>query len=341
VGLANVAIADEGDSFWMVREEDPLMDHHWPQNVNGHAHDGTDQDDFWLVEPDPFLGEAEDQDIEEATHVTLEGAEPAGLLDDELGWNEVEEVEAAMEVAGVEEDTGPHIDGSKSGARHLIMLATPPVPTDTFLRSPNGLGRDFESKSEAVGTPQPRMVEAMCKANWPAQGHPTEPEHVTLLRATTQGLEGEPPWKEAVTSPRGPKARNEDTGNIVVHNKEGLQTHIPSQPQGNQEGGGYSPCHPPLQAISPMANLWSFEPQRVNNEGEHPGVVTTEQKSGDAWPLSLLTNQGHTCDSSPTPHPTPPSPPHQNTDIRAPFTALTFNPGISLALPDHARNEGE
>jgi hypothetical protein len=330
VGSANAAIADEGDGFWMVGEEDPSTDHHWPRNANGHARDGADLDDFWPVEPDPFLGEAEDRDDREgAARAQLESAEPADLLDDELGWNEVEEVEAAVEVAGVEEDTGPHIDGSESGAGHLVTLATPPVPTDTFLRSPNGLGRDFESESEAVGTPQPRMVEAMCKAYWPAQGRPTEPERVTLLRAATRGLEGEPPGKEAVASPRGPEARNEGAGDVAARNEEGLQTHIPSQPRGTRERGGHSPCHPPLQAISPMANLRSFEPQRVNIEGEHPGVVTTEQKSGDAWPLSSLTNQGHTRASSPTPRPTPPSPSHQNTFVGAPYTALTFDPGIS------------
>ncbi len=34
--------------------------------------------------------------------------------------------------------------------------------------------RDFESEGGAVEAPQPHMVEAMCKANWPAQKRPTK-----------------------------------------------------------------------------------------------------------------------------------------------------------------------
>jgi hypothetical protein len=50
VGVALVAIADdEGDGIWMVEEVDPSTDHHWPRNANGHARDGADLDDFWLV----------------------------------------------------------------------------------------------------------------------------------------------------------------------------------------------------------------------------------------------------------------------------------------------------
>jgi hypothetical protein len=326
VGSANVAI--EGDGFFMVEEVDPPTDHHWPRNANGHARDGADQDDFWPVEPDPFLGEAEGRDEEEAARAQLEGAETAGLLDDELGWAEVEEVEAAVEIAGVEEDTGPRVDESESGAAHFATLATPPVPTDTFLRSPNGLGRDFESKGEAVEAPQPRMVEAMCKAHWPAQQRPTEPERTTLLRAATRGLEGEPPGKEAVASPRGPEARIESAGDIAARCEEGLTTPAQSQSWGTKTVGAHSPSCSPPQAISPMANPRSFEPQKANTKGEHPSVVTAEQQSSDAWPLSSLTNQGHPV-SRPTPRPTPPSPPHRNTFIGAPYTALTSDPGIS------------
>jgi hypothetical protein len=50
--------------------------------------------------------------------------ELADLLDIELRWAEVEKVEAAAEIAGVEEDVGPHVDESESGAEHLAMLTT-------------------------------------------------------------------------------------------------------------------------------------------------------------------------------------------------------------------------
>jgi hypothetical protein len=38
--------------------------------------------------------------------------------------------EAAVEIACVEEDTGPRADDSKSGAEHLATLATPLVFSD-------------------------------------------------------------------------------------------------------------------------------------------------------------------------------------------------------------------
>jgi hypothetical protein len=54
---------------------------------------------------------------------------------------------------------------------------------------------DSGSKGEVAGAPQPHTVEAMCKANRPAQTRPTESgaERATLERAATHGLEGEPP----------------------------------------------------------------------------------------------------------------------------------------------------
>jgi hypothetical protein len=48
--------------------------------------------------------------------------------------------------------------------------------------------------------------------------------------AATRGLEGEPPAKEAVTSPRGPEARIESAGDIAARCEEGLTTRAQSQP---------------------------------------------------------------------------------------------------------------
>jgi len=68
-----------------------------------------------------------------------------------LGW--LVEVEAAIEIAGVEEDAGPRDDESESGAKHIAMLATPPVFSDTPLKGPRGSGHGFESEGEAVEVP--------------------------------------------------------------------------------------------------------------------------------------------------------------------------------------------
>jgi hypothetical protein len=40
-----------------------------------------------------------------------------------------------------------------------------PVPSDTRLKDPSGLGCNSESEGEAAEAPQPRTVGAMCKAN--------------------------------------------------------------------------------------------------------------------------------------------------------------------------------
>ncbi|KAI0288995.1 hypothetical protein BC826DRAFT_1107323 [Russula brevipes] len=84
-------------------------------NATGRAHAGADLDDGWLVER--VAGEAAtylDEDevarahlegAEPASMTQLEGAEPPGLLDDEIVW--LAEVEATVEIAGVEEDMGP------------------------------------------------------------------------------------------------------------------------------------------------------------------------------------------------------------------------------------------
>jgi hypothetical protein len=126
LGSANVAIANEGDGFRMVYTVDPPTDHRWAWNANGHAHDDTDPEDFWPVEPDPLLGEASDRDGEGVAHVQLEGAQLADLLNVELGWAEVEKVEAGMEIAAVEEDTGPHVDESERPSRSEPPWRGPP-----------------------------------------------------------------------------------------------------------------------------------------------------------------------------------------------------------------------
>src|ERR1700730_13032204 len=89
------------------------------------------------------------------------------------------------------------------------------------LKGPSGLGRDSESKGKLAEVPQPRTVEAMCKANWPAQRRPTEAERATLKMATTRGLEGEPPW-EAVVLPRVPGA---GTGDVAARCKDNQLTY--------------------------------------------------------------------------------------------------------------------
>jgi hypothetical protein len=85
--------------------------HDGATNTNGHAHDGAD---FWAVEIDLLLGEADPNENEARTHP--EGAEAAYLLD------------------------------------------------------------------EVAEGPQLRTVEAMRKANWPAQRRSTEVEWATLER---------------------------------------------------------------------------------------------------------------------------------------------------------------
>ena len=63
-------------------------------NESGRAHGGADPEDIRPVEPDPLLEEA------------------------------------AVDIAGVEEDTGPRADDSESGAEQLATLATPLVISD-------------------------------------------------------------------------------------------------------------------------------------------------------------------------------------------------------------------
>jgi hypothetical protein len=48
------------------------------------------------------------------------------------------------------------------------------------------------------------MVEAMWKANWPAQEQLTEAEQAAPRSTATCGLEGVPSREEGIVSPRGP-----------------------------------------------------------------------------------------------------------------------------------------
>jgi hypothetical protein len=56
LGSANVAIAIEGDGFWMVYAVDPPTDHRWPRNANGYAHDDADLEDFLVGRTRPITG---------------------------------------------------------------------------------------------------------------------------------------------------------------------------------------------------------------------------------------------------------------------------------------------
>jgi hypothetical protein len=87
--------------------------------------------------------------------------------------------------------------GGESRVEHPTVLATPPI-----LRAPAVRGRDFEADSEAVVAPQPRMVRAMCKANWPAQKNLTKPQRGSPPEDSTED-------EAALTSPRAPGVRVE------------------------------------------------------------------------------------------------------------------------------------
>jgi hypothetical protein len=68
---------------------------------------------------------------------------------------------------------------------------------------PSDLGHDSESEGEVTEAPQPRTVEAMCMANWPAHERPTEARQATLHQGAIRGLEDEPPMEKAIVSSRG------------------------------------------------------------------------------------------------------------------------------------------
>jgi hypothetical protein len=88
-----------------------------------------------------------------------------------------------------------------------------------------------------------RTVKAMCKANWPAQGRPTEGEQAVPKAVTTRGLEGVPPRKEGVASPKGARGQNRRCGRYRRALQRNLPTHF-SQAQSTKNMGAYSPSHP-------------------------------------------------------------------------------------------------
>jgi hypothetical protein len=69
------------------------------------------------------------------------------------------------------------------------------------------------ARIQAAEAPQPCTVEAMCKANWPAQTRPTEAPKCATWRgpAAIRGLVRERPREEAIASPMRPRARTEGT----------------------------------------------------------------------------------------------------------------------------------
>jgi hypothetical protein len=119
-----------------------------------------------------------------------------------------------------------------------------------------------KSKGNKGERPQLHMVEAMCKANWPAQQRLTKAEWATMERrhpwswwsllrwqrpllrlrpsrlagardaeqatpktAATHGLEGATPREEDIALPRGPGARIEGVGDVATHCKDTQPTH--------------------------------------------------------------------------------------------------------------------
>ena len=111
---------------------------------------------------------------------------------------------------------------------HLATLMIPPVLSDTHLKGPCGL--EHNSESEAAEVPQPRTVEAKCKANWSAHKQSTEAERATLERAATmalRALERRPPRSQGGSQNRGHRR-------CCRALQANLFTHISSQFQGTK-----------------------------------------------------------------------------------------------------------
>jgi hypothetical protein len=171
-----------------------------------------------------------------------------------------------------------------SWARHCCGRTRRTEPLTRILRvrsrricqiSPSGLGHDPESKGEVAERLQPRTVEAMCKANWPAQRRSTEAQQATLKSAATCGLEGMPPREENVASPRGSGPKSVGAGNVTVTAKTAYSNN--SQFKSTKDMSARSPSHP--RPHSSVANLQDFGLNGVENEGERPGVVVAESRS--------------------------------------------------------------
>jgi hypothetical protein len=89
---------------------------------------------------------------------------------------------------------------------------------------PQRFGARFRvrSESEVTDAPQPCTVEAMCKANWPAQRRPTEAGRI-LERIGLEGGGG-----RHVASPRGSGVIIEGAGDVATRGEDGLLTRIVS-----------------------------------------------------------------------------------------------------------------
>jgi hypothetical protein len=100
-----------------------------------------------------------------------------------------------------EEEEEEEEEGVKGGV--LSCVPAPPLLGRRPLRYQEGPGPE----SRAAEAPQPRTVEAMCKANWPAQRRPTEAVWDTLEGPPPVGLRGSltgmrPESRARVMSPR-------------------------------------------------------------------------------------------------------------------------------------------
>jgi hypothetical protein len=110
----------------------------------------------------------------------------------------------------------------------------------------------------------------MCKANWPTQRRPTEAERATLERVATRGLEGEPPWEEAVVLPRVSGA---GTGNVATRCKDNRLTDShtvlsQSQAQRIREARTHLHTHHPEPPVQ-----WHIgAPGKVGNEGTQGSI---------------------------------------------------------------------
>jgi hypothetical protein len=201
--------------------------HHRPWNADGRAHNGTDLDKFWpgKVKPDPLLGEASDRDNEEELLVhslsawswqTCWTSSSGGLR--WRRWRLPQKLQASRRTWV--------LMSIRASPGLSILPCSQPVFSNT-LEGPSGLGCNSKSEGEVVEALQPRMVRAMCKANWPAQQQQTELEQATLERATTRDLgsllERRPSCSQG--------AQGQDQGRGQHRHVQRRQPHIQSAPR--------------------------------------------------------------------------------------------------------------